>query len=64
MLSGDDDKNVYRVTEIYGDKVTLDANHPLAGQDLVFEIETTEARPATQDEVERSTSEEASSHLH
>jgi FKBP-type peptidyl-prolyl cis-trans isomerase SlyD len=64
MLSGDDEKNVYRVTEIYGDKVTLDANHPLAGQDLVFEIETTEARPATPDEVERSMKDEDSSHLH
>jgi FKBP-type peptidyl-prolyl cis-trans isomerase SlyD len=64
MLSGDEEKNVYRVTEIYGDKVTLDANHPLAGQDLVFEIETTEARPATPDEVERSMKDEDSSHLH
>ncbi len=27
------------VTEIKDDLVTLDANHPLAGQDLVFEIE-------------------------
>ncbi|MBE0643478.1 MAG: peptidylprolyl isomerase [Bacteroidetes bacterium] len=28
-----------RVTEITDDVVTLDANHPLAGQDLTFEIE-------------------------
>lgn len=27
------------VTNIMDEKVTLDANHPLAGQDLVFEIE-------------------------
>ena len=27
-----------RITEIEGSKVTLDANHPLAGQDLTFEI--------------------------
>lgn len=28
-----------RVTEVTDDHVTLDANHPLAGQDLTFEIE-------------------------
>lgn len=28
-----------RVTEVNDDFVTLDANHPLAGQDLTFEIE-------------------------
>jgi peptidylprolyl isomerase len=28
-----------RVTEINGEEVTLDANHPLAGETLVFEVE-------------------------
>ena len=32
--------------------VTIDANHPLAGQDLVFEIETIKARAASRDELE------------
>lgn len=27
------------ITDIKGDKVTLDGNHPLAGQDLTFELE-------------------------
>jgi FKBP-type peptidyl-prolyl cis-trans isomerase SlyD len=31
--------------------VSLDGNHPLAGQDLVFEIETLDARDATELEV-------------
>ena len=31
-----------KVTEINGDKVTLDANHPLAGKDLTFDIELAE----------------------
>ncbi|MEW5795927.1 MAG: peptidylprolyl isomerase [Candidatus Zixiibacteriota bacterium] len=31
-----------RVTRIDGDNVTLDANHPLAGKTLVFEIELIE----------------------
>jgi peptidylprolyl isomerase len=30
------------VTAVAGDSVTLDANHPLAGEDLVFELELVE----------------------
>ena len=41
----------YRVSEISHERITLDANHPLAGQDLVFEIQTVSARDATPEEV-------------
>ena len=37
----------HRVTALQGDLVTLDANHPLAGQDLIFEIEATDVRDET-----------------
>ena len=30
------------ITEISGDNVTLDANHPLTGKDLIFDIELVE----------------------
>lgn len=40
-----------RVIEFSSESVTLDGNHPLAGQDLVFEIQTIEAREATADEL-------------
>ena len=33
---------VVRVTHVEGDKVVVDANHPLAGQDLVFDVELVE----------------------
>ncbi len=41
LQMGDNQGNVFPVviTEVNGDTVTLDANHPLAGQDLIFEIE-------------------------
>ena len=40
---------VMTVTDVTDDGVTLDGNHPLAGQDLIFEIELVEivTEPAT-----------------
>lgn len=40
-----------RVVEILDDRITLDGNHPLAGQDLVFEIEALATRDATAEEL-------------
>ncbi|HXY97127.1 MAG TPA: peptidylprolyl isomerase [Steroidobacteraceae bacterium] len=39
------------VTHIAGDMVTLDGNHPLAGQNLHFDVEITGVRPATEEEL-------------
>ena len=39
------------VTHIAGDMVTLDGNHPLAGQNLKFEVEITAVRPASEEEL-------------
>lgn len=33
---------IVTITHIHEDEVTLDANHPLAGKDLIFEIELLE----------------------
>ncbi|MFM9079742.1 MAG: peptidylprolyl isomerase [Opitutaceae bacterium] len=42
---------VVSVAAIEGDEVVLDANHPLAGVDLTFDVEVTQAREATADEL-------------
>jgi len=39
------------VTRLTDTHATLDANHPLAGQDLLFEVEITEVRAATAEEL-------------
>jgi FKBP-type peptidyl-prolyl cis-trans isomerase 2 len=35
------------ITEIQGDNVVLDANHPLAGEDLIFDVELIEIKGAS-----------------
>ena len=47
----EDDVIIYRVTEIEGDKVVLDGNHPLAGTALVFTCTVTAVRPASAEEL-------------
>jgi FKBP-type peptidyl-prolyl cis-trans isomerase SlyD len=42
---------VVAVSAIEGDEVLLDANHPLAGVDLTFDVEVVSAREATPDEL-------------
>jgi FKBP-type peptidyl-prolyl cis-trans isomerase SlyD len=43
---------VVTIVAIEGDQVLLDANHPLAGQPLHFEVELVTARPATAEEIQ------------
>jgi FKBP-type peptidyl-prolyl cis-trans isomerase SlyD len=42
---------VVTVRAIEGDEVLLDANHPLAGVDLTFDVDIVAVRPATPDEI-------------
>ena len=39
------------ISAIDGDEITLDGNHPLAGEDLTFAVEIMEKRPATAEEL-------------
>jgi len=52
QTDGDRHAAIVTVAAIEGDEVLLDANHPLAGQDLVFDIEVLNVRLARPDEIE------------
>ena len=39
------------ITEVNGDMVTVDANHPLAGKSLKFEVSVEEVRDASEEEM-------------
>lgn len=47
----DQDTLIYTVTEVTDDHVVLDANHPLAGVDLVFDITVLAIREASEAEI-------------
>ncbi len=42
---------IITVVHIDGDEVTIDGNHPLAGEALTFDVEVMEVREATEDEI-------------
>ncbi|HVK62240.1 MAG TPA: hypothetical protein VM432_11845, partial [Bdellovibrionales bacterium] len=54
IVGKDDQVRPYKLLGFHGDMASLDGNHPLAGQDLVFEIETLMARDATSEEITES----------
>jgi len=48
MFEGIDDKEL---ASVEGDTINIDANHPLAGETLHFEVEVLDVRDATEDEI-------------
>tara|TARA_B100001971_G_C18268008_1_gene596079 strand:+ start:10626 stop:11099 length:474 start_codon:yes stop_codon:yes gene_type:complete len=42
---------IFTVTGVEGEDVHIDGNHPMAGKDLFFEVELTEKRDATEEEL-------------
>ena len=50
---GEDGAQIVTVVSIDGDEVTIDANHPLAGEQLHFDVKVVDVREATTDELER-----------
>ena len=56
LLDADGNRLQATVVAVKKDKVTIDLNHPLAGKDLHFVGMLLEARPATDEELQRLTS--------
>jgi FKBP-type peptidyl-prolyl cis-trans isomerase SlyD len=52
------------VTQITGDMVTLDGNHPLAGKNLNFDVEIAAVRAATEEELSHGHVHGAGGHHH
>ena len=48
----DESEMVAVITEIDGDKVYTDSNHPFSGRNLLFEVEVADVREATDEELD------------
>lgn len=46
------DNPVFEVKKIGLEEIEIDGNHPLAGKDLFFNVEITDVRPATAEEIQ------------
>lgn len=55
---------VITVAKVEGDNVTVDGNHPLAGQNLNFDVKVVEVRAATAEELEHGHVHGAGGHHH
>lgn len=51
QAGGEQGHHIVTVTEVGTDTVTVDANHPLAGVELKFDVEVLDVRDATSDEI-------------
>jgi FKBP-type peptidyl-prolyl cis-trans isomerase SlyD len=50
---GEGGAQIVTVVEVKGDEISIDANHPLAGEDLHFTVKVVDVREATADEIQR-----------
>ena len=57
QFTADSPSGVVTVTAVDGDDITIDGNHPLAGEALNFDVEVVDVREATADEL-------ANGHVH
>lgn len=48
---GEDGSQVVTVVKVAGEEVTIDANHPLAGEELHFDVKVLDVREATEEEL-------------
>jgi FKBP-type peptidyl-prolyl cis-trans isomerase SlyD len=62
--SPDGDEIAMTVVELKDDVVVVDANHPLAGMTLRYQVKVVEVREATADEIEQAASDLDDAHEH
>jgi FKBP-type peptidyl-prolyl cis-trans isomerase SlyD len=43
---------IITIADVDGDMITIDANHPLAGETLTFDVKILDVRAATPEEIE------------
>lgn len=60
----DDGVQIVTVKSVEGETIIVDANFPLAGQDLTFDVEVTDVREATQEELDHGHVHGAGGHHH
>lgn len=60
----DDGMQVVTVKDVSDESIFVDANHPLAGQDLNFDVEIVDIRPASQEELDHGHVHGAGGHHH
>jgi len=61
--NGPDGQMEFTVVGITDEQVTLDANHPLAGKNLLFKLQVEAVRPAHKDEIKHKRPHPAGHHL-
>lgn len=65
MASMQDGQNMpFTISKIEGEQITVDFNHPLAGEDLTFDVELTEIRDASAEELQHGHVHGAGGHHH
>ena len=64
MANGPQGDVIFTIVEVGDDEVTLDGNHPLAGQRLHFDVEITDVRKATDEELSHGHVHGAGGHHH
>ena len=63
-ISNEPGSPMFRVINVLGEEVFIDGNHPLAGEALHFDVEITESREATEDEIAHGHAHGAGGHHH
>jgi FKBP-type peptidyl-prolyl cis-trans isomerase SlyD len=53
MANGEGETKTFTVSNIEGDKLTVDGNHPLAGKVALFKVKILEVRDATAEEISK-----------